>query len=115
MARSKSRIARRARTKLLTSYRGLDGDVITASGFARTLNLGETGALIESPDRFQKGQTLSLEFLLDYNRIARVEGRVTRISKAKGLYHISVAFYQVAAAARRLIARQIAQVKKVPG
>lgn len=107
MARSKSRTARRTRTKLLTSYRSLDR-VVTASGFARTVSLRETGALIESPDRFQIGQTLSLEFLLDYNRIAKVEGRVTRVSKAKGLYHVSVEFHHVAAASRRLIAHQIA-------
>lgn len=108
MARSKSRTARRARTKLLTAYRSLADGVVTASGFARTLNLGESGALIESPDRFQKGQTLALEFLLDYDRIVKAEGRVTRVSKAKGLYHVSVDFHKVAAAARRLIARQIA-------
>ncbi len=108
MARSKSRTARRARTKLLTAYRSLAEGVVTASGFARTLNLAETGALIESPDRFQKGQTLSLEFLLDYDRIVRAEGRVTRVSKVKGFYHVSVEFQRVAAASRRLIARQIA-------
>ncbi len=98
----------RVTAHLLASYRCIEDGVVTLSGFIRTLNISEEGALLESPDEFKVGQVLSLEFLLDYDRIVSVEGRVTRVHKDKKPYRIAVIFTNLTPASRRLLAKQIA-------
>jgi hypothetical protein len=107
MARSKTRPPSR-KPKLLTSFRCLDGDAVTSSGFGRTLDVGDGEAMLESPDAFPVGQVLVLEFLLDNDAVADVRAHVTRISKGKGLYRVKVAFDKMPAKTRRLLARQVA-------
>lgn len=105
MALIERRAAPRVETNLLASYR--DSACASAAGFVRTLNLSETGALIESADPFYVGQTLRLEFLLDYDRVAKVEGRVTRVTRVAEFYRAGIAFVNVAPHMQRLLARQV--------
>jgi PilZ domain len=107
MPRPSSRSSAR-KPKLLTSFRCLDGDVVTSTGFGRTLNVGDDEVMLESPDAFPVGQVLDLEFLLDNNQIADARGHVTRINKGKGLYRVKVEFDKLSAKSRRLLARQVA-------
>ncbi len=102
------RRATRGKLKLLTAYRCLDAGAETFTGFARALNLSETGALLESPDEFAVGQTLALEFLLDNNRIVQVPGQVARVSKRDNFYQVAVDFAKLPAPTRHLLAKQIA-------
>lgn len=107
MARSKARPSSR-KPKLLTSFRCLDGDAVTSSGFGRTLDVSDDEAVLESPDAFPLGQVLALEFLLDNDAVADARGHVTRVSKGKGLYRVKVVFDKMPAKTRRLLARQVA-------
>ena len=107
MAHPKSRPSTR-KPKLLTSFRCVEGDVVTSTGFARTMDVGEDQVLLESPDAFPVGQSLVLEFLLDNNQIAQARGHVTRINKGKGLFRVRVEFDRLSAKTRRLLARQVA-------
>ncbi len=100
------RRATRGKLKLLTAYRCLGGDTDGLTGFARALNLSEVGTLLESPDAFTVGQKLSLEFLMDNNRILQVDGQVTRVTKRKVFYHIAVDFGTLPASTRRLLTQQ---------
>jgi hypothetical protein len=93
--------------KLLTAFRCLEGGTESRTGFVRALNLSTRGALLESPDEFEHGQMLALEFLLDNNRIAHVEGRVTRVTARTQFYHIVVEFDKLTPQARRLIDLQV--------
>jgi len=101
------RRAPRGKLRLLTAFRCLDGDAVTSTGFARALNLSTVGALIESPDPFGVGQIVELEFLLDNNRVAQVQGQVTRVGKQKSFYHVAVGFGKIPAPTRRLLTRQV--------
>ncbi len=101
------RKATRRNVKLLTAFRYLDANQELRSGFVRTLNLSTLGALLESPDAFQVGEQLSIEFLLDNNRIAQADVRVTRVTPRAPFYHIAVEFTRVSTRARRLIEQQI--------
>ena len=94
--------------KVLTSFRWLVEGAVTATGFGRTMNIGENDVVLESPDAFLVGQVLDLEFLLDDNKIADARGHVTRINKGKGLYRVKVQFDKLPAKSRRLLARQAA-------
>lgn len=107
MASTERRSASGGKTQLLTAYRCLDekGNT-TATGFGRALDLSLTGALIEVPDQFPVGQALSLEFLLDNDKLAVVEGAVTDVTSAKAFYRTTVTFAKLQATARRLIALQ---------
>ncbi len=100
------RRAQRGKLKLLTAYRCLDGETAGLTGFARALNLSEIGTLLESPDPFGVGQKLSLEFLMDNNRILQVDGQVTRVTKHKVFYHVAVDFGTLPASTRRLLMQQ---------
>jgi PilZ domain len=97
-----------SKPKLLTSFRCMEGDVVTSTGFGRTLNIGDDQIMLESPDEFPVGQVLDLEFLLDNDQIADARGHVTRINKGKGLYRVKVEFDKLSAKSRRLLARQVA-------
>ncbi len=101
------RRAPRGSLKLLTAFRCLDVGKESLTGFVRALNLSSIGALLESPDKFDLGQNLALEFLLDNNRIAQTDGRVTRVSKRDKFYHVAVEFAKVSSKARRLIQLQV--------
>jgi hypothetical protein len=94
--------------KVLTSFRCMDGDEVTATGFGRTMDIGDNDVVLESPDAFPVGQVLALEFLLDDNKVAEANGHVTRINKGKGLYRVRVEFDKLPAKSRRLLARQAA-------
>ncbi len=106
MAR-KLRSARLEKSKLLTSFRRIEDGAPSESGFGRTLGLSENDALLESAEAFPVGQVLALEFLLDDNRVARVEGTVTRVAKTKGFYHSSIEFQKVDPKDRRLLAKHL--------
>ena len=108
MATKERRRAPRGSALLLTSIRCLEDGVVTWSGFARTLNLSQTGALLESPDRFPVNQVLRLEFLMDNDRILEVEGVVERVSKSKKMYKLAVSFPKLTAKAKRLLEKQVA-------
>jgi hypothetical protein len=101
------RRATRGNLKLLTAFRCLDAGKESQTGFVRALNLSPIGALLESPDKFSLGQTLALEFLLDNNRIAQINGCVTRVNKRAEFYHVAVEFAKVSSKARRLIQLQV--------
>jgi len=105
MVRPKPRPSTR-QPKLLTSYRCLRGDAVTATGFGRTRAVSETEALLESPDSFPVGQVLVLEFLLDNDQIAKARGHVTRVNQAKSLFRVQVKFDKLPVKSRRLLARQ---------
>ena len=94
------------KSKWLTSFRCLDGEVVTSTGFGRTLQVSESAAVLESPDAFPAGQLLDLEFLLDDNQLASARARVTRITKGKGLFRVNVEFEKLPAKTRRLLLRQ---------
>ena len=104
---AKRRRVTRGKLKLLTAFRCLDVGKEARAGFVRTLTLSSVGALLESPDEFAPGQNLALEFLLDNNRIAQVDGCVTRVHKRDRFYHVAVEFGQVSPRTRRLIGLQI--------
>ena len=101
------RRAARRNLRLLTAFRCLDAGKESHTGFVRALKLSPVGTLLESADEFAVGQNVSLEFLLDNNRIAQVEGQVAHVGKRKKFYHIAVEFRQVSPKARRLIRLQI--------
>lgn len=103
MPRLERRQAPRAKTQLLTAYRCLDNGNVTTTGFGRTLNLSRIGALLETPDPFPVGQAVSLEFLLDNNKLVTVEGDVTRVDQAKPFYNLAIKFSKLTPTARRLI------------
>lgn len=101
------RRAKRKSVKLLTAFRYMNADQELRTGFVRTLNLSTVGALLESPDEFKVGEPLSIEFLLDNNRIAQADVRVTRVTQQEPFYHIAVEFTHVSARARHLIEQQL--------
>lgn len=101
------RKAKRKSVKLLTAFRYLNANQELCTGFVRTLSLSTVGALLESPDEFKTGEPLSIEFLLDNNRIAPADVRITRVTKEGNFYHIAVEFTRVSTRARRLIEQQV--------
>jgi hypothetical protein len=105
MTYKERRKAARTFVSLLTAFRSAEECI--ASGFARTLNLSQVGALFESPDPFRVDQALSLEFLLDDDRILRVDGIVTRVGETRGMNHIAVAFPELRTDAKNLLAKQV--------
>ncbi|MDE3089753.1 MAG: PilZ domain-containing protein [Chloroflexota bacterium] len=107
MPRSKPRPTPR-KSRLLTAFRCLEGSTVTSSGFGRTLEVSADEAVLETPDAFPVGQVLMLEFLLDENQLVEAQGHVTRINKGKALYRVKVAFEEMPAKTRRLLARQAA-------
>ncbi len=109
MPRLRSRSRRTtSKPKVLTSFRCLEGEVVTSTGFGRTLSIEDEEVMLESPDAFPVGQVLDLEFLLDDDQIADARGHVTRINKGKGLYRVKITFDNLSAKSRRLLARQAA-------
>ncbi|HEX9076109.1 MAG TPA: PilZ domain-containing protein [Anaerolineae bacterium] len=106
------RQAPRSAAKLLTAVRRVEKGKVTWSGFACTRNLSEVGALLESPDRFHMDQDLSLEFLLDDDKIVKTEGVIKRITRSKKTYHVAVSFPKLTAKARRLIVKQVKSLSK---
>jgi hypothetical protein len=106
-ASTERRRAQRGDLKLLTAFRCLDVGKESLTGFARTLNLSSGGALLESPDEFEIGQNLSLEFLMDDNRIAQANGRVMRKARHGRFHHVAITFVKASVKTRRLIDLQI--------
>jgi hypothetical protein len=94
--------------QVLTAFRCIEGDAVTSTGFGRTMDIGDSDVLFESPDAFPVGQVLDLEFLLDNDEVADARGHVTRINKGKGLFRVRVELDQLPAKSRRLLARQSA-------
>lgn len=107
MPRSRSRRTT-SRLKVLTSFRCLEGERVTSSGFGRSLSIRDEELVLESPDAFPVGQVLDLEFLLDDDQIADARGHVTRINKGKSLYRVKIEIDKLPAKSRRLLARQVA-------
>ncbi len=107
MKSTERRRSPRRPTLVLVSIQRMDGDEVIWSGFARSLNLSVAGALIETPDRFKVGEHLSLEFLLDNNQIAPVDGEVVRITKVKGMNNLALQFEEPASKAKRLINKHV--------
>lgn len=103
------RHARRAKVKLLTAFRSLEASAVLKDGFVRALDLSTLGALLESPDPFVEGQQLSLEFLIDNNRIVQVNGKVNRVTRAEEFYLVAVVFEKLSARAKRLISEQVGE------
>ena len=81
--------------------------MVRATGFGRTVSIGDDEIMLESPDAFPLGQVLDLEFLLDNNQVGSVRGRVTRITQGKSLYRAQVTIDKLPATSRRLLARQV--------
>ncbi len=109
MPRLKSRPSKRKpKPKLLTAFRCIEKDVVTSTGFGRTLDVGDDHIMLESPDAFPVGQSLALEFLLDNDQIAQARGHVTQITKGKGMFRARVEFDKLPAKTRRLLERQVA-------
>ncbi len=106
MPTKERREAPRAPAYLLVALRRIEDGQVTWTGFARTLNLSVLGVLLETPDKFKVDQNLSLEFLLDENQIARVDGVITRVQKVKKMYHVGIAFSKLNVKTKRLLARQ---------
>ncbi|MCL5950671.1 MAG: PilZ domain-containing protein [Chloroflexi bacterium] len=77
------------------------------SGFARTLDLSESGALLETPDPFQVGQSLSIELLLNEDRVVEVNATIIRITAAQGTHRVALKFEQLEPHVQRLLARQV--------
>ncbi len=100
------RRAPRYLTIVLVSIRRMQEDQVIWSGFARSLNLSASGALIETPDQFKVGEHLSFEFLLDNHKIAAVDGGVMRITKSKGMKNLAIQFDPVPPKTKRLLAKQ---------
>jgi len=103
---SERRRASRRNVRLLTAFRFLDKNAPIKNGFARALSLSAAGALLETPDQFEVGQSLEMEFLLDDNRIAKVGGIITRINKRKEFYEVGIEFGKVPAKIKKWIEQQ---------
>lgn len=106
MPTEERRQAARATANVLAALRCVENDVVTWTGFARTLNLSVTGALLELPDKMSVGRELSMEFLLDNDEIGKMNAVVTRVDKVKKMYHVAVEFVKLPAKTKRLLARQ---------
>ncbi len=80
----------------------------TATGFVRTLDLSRVGVMIESPDRFESGQELTLEFLMDNDELLKIRGIVSHVTTdAQGMNRVGVIFQNVSARVQELLTRQI--------
>jgi hypothetical protein len=105
-AAAEHRRAARKRVKLLVAFRCADPAAPIQDGFARAVSLSEEGTLLELPDLYKLGDEFELEFLLDENKIAPIEGKVVRIDKQKEFYEVALAFDKVPAKIKRLIEAQ---------
>ncbi len=105
MSPTQRRSSARRVTRRLVALRCLEAGKVTWTGFASTLTLTGKGTLLELPDRFAIGQRLELEFLLDENQVVQVEGTVSKVTKAKKMYHLAVGFDKLDAQAKRLLAK----------
>ncbi len=95
----------RRAARRLVSLRCLEAGKVTWTGFASSLTISAKGALLESPDRFPVDQRLTLEFLMDENQIVQAEGTVSKVTKAKQMYHLAIEFDKLSAQAKRLLAK----------
>ncbi len=105
MSPTERRSSPRYAARRLVALRCLEDGKPTWTGFASTVDMSTGGALLELPDRMHVGQSLSLEFLLDENKIARVDGTVTRVTHTKKVYHIAVKFEKLTPQTKRLLAK----------
>ncbi len=101
-----NRRACRRNVKLLVAFRCDDTTAAIQDGFARAVNLSETGALLELPDPYRIGSEFRLEFLLDNNFIAPVKGHIVRIDKRKDFYEVAIEFSKVPTKIKHLILAQ---------
>jgi c-di-GMP-binding flagellar brake protein YcgR len=108
MPEKERRRAPRTETKLLVSYRAQVTEP-TPAGFVRSLNLSEQGMLLESPDRFEAGQLLTFEILLDYDLAAWVRGKVLRVqAQPDGSNRVAVEFENVSPETQKILKAQSA-------
>lgn len=99
----------RANANLLVSYRE-ENSAPSPAGFVRAMNLSERGMLLETPDIFSPGQTLSFDILLDFNHVAQVEGSIVWYKhQDQGLNHVGIEFPSLSRAQRKLIVDQVAK------
>ncbi len=105
MSPTQRRSSPRHAARRLVSLRCVEAGKVTWTGFASTLDLNAKGTLLESPDRLAVGQRLALEFLLDENQVIQAEGTVSKVTKAKKMYHLAIGFDKLNAQAKRLLAK----------
>jgi hypothetical protein len=86
----------RKNVKLLVGFRCADPNAPRQDGFARAVSLSGVGTLLELPDPYRIGAEFDLEFLLDDNFIAPVQGKVVRINKRKDGYEVGIEFSKLA-------------------
>ncbi len=109
MPRAERRQTPRVNANLLVSYRE-ENSAPSPAGFVRALNLSERGMLLETPDVFSPGQTLSFDILLDFNHVAQVEGRIVWYKhEDKGLNRVGIEFPNLSRAQKKLIVDQVAK------
>ena len=109
MPKKERRIFTRVNANLLVSYRE-ENSAPTPAGFVRALNLSERGMLLETPDVFSPGQTLSFDILLDFNHVAQVEGQIVWYKhQDQGLNRVGIEFPNLSRAQKKLIADQVAK------
>ncbi|MBI3912703.1 MAG: PilZ domain-containing protein [Chloroflexi bacterium] len=98
---------KRVEMNLLACFRVRDGKE-TATGFARTRNLSATGVMIESSDSFELEQFVTLDFLMNDNRVLKLRGSVTHLTRTDdGLNLVGIIFENLSTEAKRLLAQQI--------
>ena len=108
MPNEEHRHSLRVDANLLVSYRQ-ENSAPSSAGFVRALNLSDRGMLLETPDLFAPGQTLSFEIMLDFNQIAQVEGKIVWYKQQdKGLNRAGIEFPNLSRAQQKLIEDQVA-------
>lgn len=105
MSPTQRRSSPRHAIRRLVALRCVEAGKVTWTGFASTVDLSAKGTVVESPDRFPVGQRLALEFLLDEDQVVQAEGTVSKVTKAKKMYHLAIGFDKLNAQAKRLLAK----------
>ena len=109
MSQEERRRSPRVDANLLVSYRE-ENSSPSPAGFVRAHNLSENGMLLETPDVFAPGQTLSFDILLDFNHVAQVEGRIVWYKhQDHGLHRTGIEFTNLSDAQKKMIAVQVAK------
>ena len=107
MKQTDHRRAPRKPIELSATFSYLAGTWVSASGEAVTMDLSEGGALIRSSRALEVGEILSLTLSLDNSRHVVLEGRVTHVVQADGVYKVGVAFRNLTPEDEYLIALQL--------
>jgi hypothetical protein len=101
------RRAPRKPVRLVATFSYLAGTWVSTTGEAVTLDLSAGGALIRSSHAPEIGAILSLTLTLEDRRPVVLEGRVTRVVRAREGYDIGVAFRNLTAEDQYLIELQV--------